>query len=155
MLSPVLSWKSARFDVSVGQNVRRSVRNRRATAAARAANERLATDPPREPVAHLVERREMLQRNLARAERAERDAARALDTLGPIRRHTRGARLSLALEDAQRRTTSLSTEIATLERSIRARQIEIGERVRARRHETPAPGRTLDRPVDIGHGIDR
>ena len=124
-------------------------------AAARPANERLATDSPREPVARLVERREALQRDLARAQRAERDAARALDTLGPIRRHTRGPRLSLALEDAQRRTASLSTEIARLERLIGTRQVEIAERVRARRLETPTPARALERGVDIGYGIDR
>ena len=128
----------------------------RLTAAARRpANERLATDPPIEPFTPLVERRETLQRDLARAQRAERDAARALDALGPIRRHTRGPRLTLALEDAQLRGASLSTEIALLERTIGTRQAEIAERVRARRLETPTPGRARDRPVDVGHGIDR
>ncbi len=52
---------------------------RLAAAATRPANERLATDPPRERVARLVERRDALQRDLARAQRAERDAERAVD----------------------------------------------------------------------------
>ena len=112
-----------------------------ATAAARPANERLATDPPREPVAHLVERRDALQRDLARAQRTERDTERVLGKLGPIRRHTRGPRLTFALEDARHHVVSLGTEIATLERAISARQIEITERVRARGLEA----RTLPR----------
>ncbi|MGZ3478596.1 MAG: hypothetical protein ACXVCJ_29110, partial [Polyangiales bacterium] len=126
-----------------------------ATAAARPANERLATDPPRKPLVRLVERRDPLQRDLARAQRAERDAARAFERLGPIRRHTRGPRLSLALEDALRRTTTLATEIDELERSIGARQVEIAERVRARRLEAPSSPRSLDRGIDASLGIDR
>jgi conjugative relaxase-like TrwC/TraI family protein len=129
--------------------------DRLATAARRPANEPLATSRVREPVAPLIERHETLKGDLARAQRAERNAERALDMLGPIRRHTRGPRLSLVLEDAQRRTTTLTTELAQLERSISTRQAEIAERVRDRRLETPTRARALDHSVDLGHGIDR
>jgi len=113
-------------------------------AAARPANERLATDPTHRSLAQLVESRDARHRDLARWQRAERDATRAFDGLGPIRRHTRGPRLALALEDAQRCTGALNAEITRLDRAIRTRQLEIAERVRARRLETPTPGRAID-----------
>ena len=113
-------------------------------AATRAANERLATSPTRESVTQLIARRETLQRDLAQTRRAEREAARALDTLGPIRRRTRGPQLSLTLKDAHGRATALGAEITGLDRTLGALQLEIGERVLAPARDASA--RSLARP---------
>jgi conjugative relaxase-like TrwC/TraI family protein len=124
-------------------------------AATRPANERLATDPPQKTLAQLVERREMLGRDINRIERVTREAERAFGKLGPIRRRTFGPQLLVMIDDAQTGLAATRAEIGRLDSQIQTRQLELAERARARRLERPDRGRSLDRGLDIRQGIDR
>ena len=126
-----------------------------AAAARRPANERLATDTPRETLPQLVERRDRLRGDANRTLRLAQDAERDLDRLGPIRRRTRGPQLLLTIDESRTNLAAMGVEIDRLDAAIQTRQLEIAERVRARRLEQPTRGRSLERGLDVGQGIDR